>query len=42
MEVNNTGGTRSIRSCVGLLTATLVIVTTAYNCQQTTPAAEGP
>ena len=42
MGANNREGTYSIRSCVGLVAAALVIVTTACGCQQTTPAAEGP
>lgn len=42
MGANNTEGTHSIRSRVGLLAAALVIVATACACQQTTPAAEGP
>ena len=42
MGANNTEGTHSIRSRVGLLAAALVIVATACSCQQTTPAAEGP
>lgn len=42
MGANNTEGTHSIRSRVGLLAAALVIVATASGCQQTTPAAEGP
>ena len=42
MGANTREGTYSIRSHVGLLAATLVIVATACGCQQTTPAAEGP
>ena len=42
MGANNTEGTHSIRSRVGLLAAALVIVAAACGCQQTTPAAEGP
>ena len=42
MGANNREGTYSIRSCVGLVAAALVIVATACGCQQTTPAAEGP
>ena len=42
MGANNTEGTHSIRSRVGLLAAALVIIATACGCQQTTPAAEGP
>lgn len=42
MGANNTEGTHSIRSRVGLLAAALVIVATASGCQQTTPAAQGP
>ncbi|EDN81430.1 hypothetical protein [Schaalia dentiphila] len=42
MGANNTEGTHSIRSRVGLLAAALVIVATACGCQQNTPAAQGP
>ena len=42
MGANNTEGTHSIRSRVGLLAAALVIVATACGCQQNTPAARGP
>ena len=42
MGANNREGMYSIRSCVGLVAAALVIVATACGCQQTTPAAEGP
>ena len=42
MGANDTEGTHSIRSRVGLLAAALVIVAAACGCQQTTHAAEGP
>ena len=42
MEVHNSQGTRSIRSCVVMFATTLALAATACGCQQTTPAAEGP
>ena len=42
MGAHNREIAHSIRSRVGLLAASLVIVAMACGCQQTTPAAEGP